>query len=282
MTPETSVPTTSASKLTAYLQCPRKYRFRYVLRLPVDSRPGGLAFGSSVHAGLQVFHEARKDGREADVEAVLRRFRADFYAELSGNIRFKEGETKEGLLSLGEALIRQYVETFPDVPVTAVEEPFQVPLADPATGEVLGPDLKGILDLVVSDDTVVEIKTAARAYDEATLARHVQLSAYAYAFRVRHGREPKLIVVALLKQKRPRIERMSASRTADDGSWFVTLAAEVVRGIEAGIFPPNPGWQCSDCEYLDPCRGTRASSDLVTLRRPEPIGPAAASLVLSL
>jgi putative RecB family exonuclease len=281
MTPETSVPTTTASKLTTYLQCPRKYRFRYVLRLPTEFRASGLAFGSSVHAGLQIFHEARRDGHEIDIETVLRRFRADCYAEFSGNLRFKEGETKEGLLSLGETLIRQYVETFPGVPVTAVEEPFQVPLADPATGEVFGPDLRGIFDLVLSGDTVGEIKTAARAYDEGTLQRHVQLSAYAYAFRVRHGRDPKLLVVALLKQKRPRIETMPAARTIDDDAWFVSLAAEVVRGIEAGIFPPNPGWQCSDCEYLDPCRATRASSDLLTLRRTAPINAAAASLVLS-
>lgn len=265
----TALTTITASKITGYLQCPRKYAFRYAWKVPSPWRASGLAFGSAVHSGLRVFHEARKIGAELDPEAVIHAFRVDLYAEFSGDIRFKDGETPEGLASLGEALIAAYLDAYKEIEVASCEEAFEIPLVDPATGEVVGPNLKGVFDLILAGDVLAEIKTAARAYDEGTLARHVQLSAYAYAYRRLHGRDPQLRVIALLKQKRPRVETLPAERTIDDDAWFAGLAAEVARAIDAGLFPPNPGWACSDCEYQEPCRTMRPGSELVAIgRRP--------------
>jgi CRISPR/Cas system-associated exonuclease Cas4 (RecB family) len=31
------------------------------------------------------------------------------------------------------------------------------------------------------------------------------------------------------------------------------LAAEILQAIEAGVFHPNPGWQCKDCQFRSQC-----------------------------
>jgi putative RecB family exonuclease len=251
--------TISASRITCYLQCPRKFAFRYIEKLPVTEKPAALAFGSAVHSALQHFHEERMAGRTAKAEEIVFLFQSDWAAALVDDLNFKEGEDAKSMQTLGEALIRAYVAEHGELAVKAVESPFEVALADPATGEVLGPNLKGIFDLILDGDIVTEIKTAGRAYDAGTLARHLQLSAYHYAYRMLHGRSPLMKVTALMKQKKPRVERYEAIRTAEDDAFFVRLAAEVVRGIEAGIFPPNPGWPCGDCEFAEPCSKWRGN-----------------------
>lgn len=249
--------TISPTQITTYLQCPRKFAFRYIQRAPAEFKPSGLAFGSAVHGALEMFHRRLLDGDRVQPEEIVSAFLTDFAAEEAGDLRFKDGQDAQAMRALGEALVRLYVEEHADLKVVAAEWPFQVPLHDPVTGEVLGPDLRGVFDLLLPDDTLVEIKTAARAYDENTLARNLQLSAYAYAYRVAFKRDPAIRVVALLKQKKPRIERYEARRSETDDAWFVHLASEVARGIQAEAFPPNPGWPCGDCEYQESCRAWR-------------------------
>jgi CRISPR/Cas system-associated exonuclease Cas4 (RecB family) len=177
---------------------------------------------------------------------------------------------------MGEALVRLYVEGHQDLSVVAVESGFQIPLADPATGEILGPDLKGFFDLILKGDTIVELKTAAKAYDQGTLARHIQLTSYRYAYAQLHKRDATLKVTALLKQRKPRVETYEAVRTKEDDAWFVYLAVEANRGIEAGIFPPSPSFLCGDCEYADHCRKWRGSANTNRKHDDHPHHPVAA------
>ncbi len=253
----------TASKIQAYLTCPRKFAFRYIEKVPPAWKAAALALGSAVHSALQVFHEKRMEGITAPADEVAAVFLTDFAAQQVDDLRFKDGEDAAALASTGDALIRAYVAENADLSVRAVEWPFQVPLADPGTGEILGPDLRGVFDLLLPDDQIVELKTAARAYDPDTLARNLQFSAYVYAYRQAFGREPTLRIVALLKHKKPKLARYETARSPETRTWFVHLAAEVARAIDAHAFPPNPGWPCNDCEYQHACaawRGPQPSS----------------------
>jgi putative RecB family exonuclease len=256
----TAIPYLSASRLTLFLQCPRKYGFRYVEKVVVPWKSANLAFGSAVHQALQTFHERLMEGRKSTADEIARLFLFDWQAQLVDEIRFKDGDDADSLRLMGEALVRLYVEGHQDLRVVAVESGFQIPLADPTTGEVLGPDLKGFFDLILKGDTVVELKTAAKAYDQGTLARHIQLTGYRYAYSQLFKRDATLKVTALLKQRTPRVETYEAIRTREDDAWFVHLAVEANRGIAAGIFPPSPSFLCGDCEYADHCRRWRGSA----------------------
>jgi CRISPR/Cas system-associated exonuclease Cas4 (RecB family) len=240
----------SASKITTYLQCPRKFRFRYVLRIPTPWKASALALGSAVHGALETFHEQRSRGASMTPESVAALYRIDLAAELVDEIKYKDGERSDDLAATGEQLVRLYVAANQNVQVQQAEVPFELLVAD----EVV---LRGVFDALLSGDRLRELKTAARDYDEGTLAIHVQLSAYSWAYRQLFGNEPILEVVALLKLKHPRVATHEVTRTAAEDAWFVRLVVEVARGIAAKVFPPNPSWACAECEYSLNCRAVQ-------------------------
>ena len=59
-------------------------------------------------------------------------------------------------------------------------------------------------------------------------------------------------------------------------AWFVYLAVEANRGIEAGIFTPSPSFLCGDCEYADHCRKWRGSANTNRKHDDHPHHPVAA------
>lgn len=256
----------SASQLSCYLMCPRKYAFRYVERIDAEHRSSALAFGSAVHSALEWFHDEKLLGHAPDVFDVVSVFMADWDAEQERRLRFKEDETADSLAALGMALVRLYVERFAEQEIAGVEVPFDIDLVDPESGEVLIERLRGFFDLLWPGDVIVEIKTSARRFDAADLRRRLQLSAYAYAYRQLHGRNASITVINLLKTKKPGLDVQQTERVEDDGAFFVHMAMNVVRGIEAGAFPPNPSWSCTDCEYATACSRWR-DHRLVSLGR---------------
>lgn len=242
----------SASKITTWLQCPRKYRFRYVERLPPQWKASALALGSAVHGALETFHQYRASGASMTPDATGALFRIDLAAELVDETRFKQDETAADLAAAGEALVRMYAAANQNVVVRAAEVPFELPVVDRIR-------LRGVFDALRGSGRVRELKTAARAYDEATLMRMVQLSAYAWAHRVLFGHDAVIEVVAMLKLKQPRIDTYEVTRSQAELSWFVGLVVEVAQAIETGVFPPNPSWVCGDCEYGELCRMERGT-----------------------
>jgi RecB family exonuclease len=82
----------------------------------------------------------------------------------------------------------------PGVEVVGVEQPFDVPLIDQETGEVLDRALVGTLDLLERDAdgrlVVVDLKTSARKYTDLQVEASLQLSIYSGSSGNRVGRAP--------------------------------------------------------------------------------------------
>lgn len=168
----------------------------------------------------------------------------------------------------GEHLVAEYARWVADRKVIAAEQPFEVDLIDPETGEVSGERLRGYFDVIFEGDTIGEVKTAARRFDEGTLSRKLQFSAYAYAWRALRDRDPSVLVVSLLKQKRPEVATAIAARTREDDAFFFQLALEVADAIDARAFPANPSFMCGDCEYGKACRKFRGDRGFATDHKP--------------
>jgi len=247
----------SVSQVQTYLFCPLKYRFHYVDRIPAPWRPAALAFGSSVHAAVEWFHRERLAGRTPTPEAVANIFAADWFAQNLEPVVFPAKESQEILAEKGGELVRLYVEEADGALPLMTEDRFEIDLVDPETGEVLDVRLRGVIDLVEVDGTLVELKTAARTFDTGTLERHLQLSTYALVRFLAIGSVPPLRIDALLKTKAPRLERLPASRTVEDLAWTARLILSVARAIEAGAFFPNPSYRCSECEFFAHCQAWR-------------------------
>jgi len=249
----------SVSQIQAYLGCPLKYRFQYIDQIPRPWRPAALIFGSSVHAAVEWFHKERLAGAKPSIEDVLKIFDADWFAQTLEPVVFTGTETKEDLQEKGQAMLRLYVEEEHPAEPVAVEKWFELDLADPETGEDLSVRLRGIIDLIEVDDTVVELKTAARALPSGDIERHLQLSTYALVYLLLHQVVPKLRIDMLLKTKAPRLERFETTRNRADLAWTARLIERTARAIEAGHFYPNPSWRCTECEYFAHCQRWRGS-----------------------
>jgi putative RecB family exonuclease len=262
--------TFSLSQIQAYLGCPLKYRFQYVDKIPKPWRPSALAFGSSVHAALEWFHKQRLLGKRPGLAEALKIFEADWYAQNLEPVMFSERESQDALAEKGRHMLQLYVESANGAMPVAVEQPFELELADPRTGECLDVHLRGVVDLVEEDGTLVDLKTAGRTISQGDLDRHLQLSTYALVSFLLFGSVPKLRLDMLLKTTKPRLERHPTSRTVEELAWTGRLIQQVALAIETEHFFPNPSWRCTECEYFAHCqawRGEEASPEsLVQIR----------------
>ena len=57
----------------------------------------------------------------------------------------------------------------------------------------------------------------------------------------------------LTKTKQPELCRYWTTRDRAANVRLFRLAAEVLQAIESGVFHPNPGWQCKDCQFRSQC-----------------------------
>ena len=249
--------TISVSQVNAYLACPLKYRFQYVDKIPRPWRAAAMAFGTSIHSAIEWFHRERQAGRSPELEAVLKVFEADWYAQNVEPLVFPSIESKDSLSQKAAGMLRVYVESCSGSKPVAIEEPFEVDLIDPETGEVLPVRLRGIIDLVEDGDVLVDLKTAGRTLEQGGLERHLQLSTYALAHWAMKGSIPRLRLDMLMKTIKPRLERHETARTLEDLGWTARLIHEVALAIQTEHFFPNPRWRCTECEYFAHCQRWR-------------------------
>ena len=158
-------PHVSFTQIDQYLRCPLKYKFTYVDRLAPEFVPAALAFGSGIHGAAAFLFRGRADGTAPSLADVQAFFEAYWQLETSARpIRFGEKDTKESLLDLGcRMLAVLHRNQEPGIEVLGVEQPFDVPLIDLDTGEILARALIGTLDLIERDAegriVVVDLKT---------------------------------------------------------------------------------------------------------------------------
>ena len=83
--------------------------------------------------------------------------------------------------------------------------PFQIPLVNHETGEILDLPLRGVIDLIEADGALVEFKTPQRTPPADAIADNLQLTAYAYAYETLFGKPPAAIrLVNLSRPSSPR------------------------------------------------------------------------------
>jgi CRISPR/Cas system-associated exonuclease Cas4 (RecB family) len=254
-------PHVSFTQIDQYLRCPLKYRFTYVDRLEPDFVPAALAFGSGIHRAAAFFFHGLAEGERRRVDEVQGFFETSWKLETTHRpLRFGERDTRESLLDLGRRMLGVLCESVaPGMEVVAVEQPFSVPLVNVDTGELIERDLVGSLDLLERDAeglVVVDLKTSARKYTDLQVEASLQLSVYSYAVSMSefaNGDDVRLRFDVLTKTRVPELHRYWTTRDRAASVRLFRLASEVLAAIEAGVFHPNLGWQCRDCQFRSKC-----------------------------
>jgi putative RecB family exonuclease len=252
-------PWTSPTRLSTYLQCPRKYDFQYLKKLPTKPSPH-LDRGSNVHAALRDW--LRLPPADRTWERMVDLYRAAWRANMP-YFRDRRDELRDELRDWGErgkAMLRRFVdETPPDLEPLAIEKWVGIDFGDI--------EVRGKVDRVdaLPDGSlrVVDYKTG-RFPKDPTRERAKDLAAAVYA----RGASTNFVGAPVADVEYLYLDTMERLTFTIDDAWqaqremaVATLARGALDAEKSGNLPPTPSPLCGWCDFKARCPEGQAFLD---------------------
>lgn len=250
----------SHSRLSSFEDCPKKYEFRYVLKIPRETESIEGFVGKRVHEVLERLYIATGRGHVPTLPQVLHRYRALFdehYDPERVRVVRKETPVDEYRGNGERSLTHYYRRHYPfDVDETlGLEERIAFDLDDGGRYRILG-----IVDRISrTRDGVIEIhdyKTGRWVPDQKQLDEDRQLALYQIGVAEKFGDgDPMRLVWHYLFRNQVR----TSTRTPEQLASLRVETAELIDRIRGKVrFEPKPSALCSWCEYDDICPAVAA------------------------
>ena len=274
----------SPSRLASFEDCPRKFHFRYVEKVPVDSESVEAFVGKRVHEVLERLYHFTDRGMVPSLGKVLDRFRS-MWAEAWSPDRIRI--VREGMEPLhyranGERCLTNYYRRhypFDHGETLGIEERVAFSLDEGG-----GYRVRGIVDRIVrTPDEAIEIhdyKTGQRVPRQEQLDQDRQLALYQMGVALRFGHDgPIRLVWHYLLSDQLR----TSSRTPEALASLRDETIGLIDRIRAEReFEPRPSALCRWCEYSKLCpagpdRAAAAPDAAAPLAAPSETPPAAAN-----
>ena len=237
--------TLSFGQINDYLECPAKYRYGHVVRIPTPASHQ-MVYGRALHAAVQAFHRRQMTGATMGLD--------ELHAALDANwesVGFLTREHEEARRAAAHEAVARFWEEQQRDPArpTAVERDFTV---------AFGRDrLRGRYDRVDRDDAGRVVITDYKSSDVRDLAtanrrarESLQLSIYALAHEAEHGSLPDELALHFLEsgvvgRAEPTEKRLEKAQGQ------LTQAASGIRGRR---FEANPSaMRCGYCPFREIC-----------------------------
>jgi DNA helicase-2/ATP-dependent DNA helicase PcrA len=237
--------TLSYGQVSDYLECPAKYRYGHLIRIPTPVSHQ-MVYGRALHAAVQAYHRRQMADRPMSL--------AELHAELDAaweSTGFMTREHEDARRRAARETLKRFWVTQQADPVTptAVELEFAV---------AFGRDrVRGRYDRVDTDATgrvsIVDYKSS-DVRDAATASRRaresLQLAIYGAAWEAQHGQPPADLVLHFLESGIEGHSAPSPKRLAAAAQGVATAAD----GIRAGRFEANPSpTRCGYCPFREIC-----------------------------
>ena len=246
----------SYSKMALYKECPQKYKFRYILKIP-EKPKYYFAFGSALHKVMEYLYSSLKPPFP-DLDKVLAFFKADWeatsYEEKGYSSKFKE---EEGYLE-GIEIIKAYYKKHCEDGLSPLATEFRT------TVDIDGLSVIGIVDRIDylggGKVSIVDYKTGKKIKREPDQLMMYQklMSGNKELENIVKNRYPQaenIEVSNMLFYHLPSLESQvfePASKEEIEEFWSRVLA--VAADIKAGNFAPDPEeTKCRFCDYKDMC-----------------------------
>ena len=241
----------SFSRIDAYQNCPRKFRYAYIDRLP--GKPGPhLSFGTSIHGALEAFYDRKLPECPSEQDLL------DLLYEHWDSTGFFEMSRDEQLAFYRHAqdvLRRFHRRAAPIYRLPADTEAwFELPIDFEAT-------VVGSIDRVDVDEDgdlhVIDYKTNRKVKNRERVAKSLQLSIYALACRHLYGRLPRTVCLDFVV---PGVEVRVAVDDLDlDGARQAIL--DTAAAVRAEHFDPTPNPLCDWCDFRAICPAWEAGGE---------------------
>jgi DNA helicase-2/ATP-dependent DNA helicase PcrA len=228
-----------------YLDCPAKYRYGHVIRIPTPPSHA-MVYGRALHAAVQAFHRRQMAGTAMSLEELQAALDANW--ESAG---FLTREHEEARRAAGrQALARFWDEQQADpARPSAVESDFAFQLgSDRVRGRYDRVDVEADGRVVITDYKSSDVRdpgTAARRARES-----LQLSIYALAYEAQHGKLPDELSLHFLESGLVGRSEPTEKRLEKAQEKVATAAA----GIRAARFEATPQpMRCGFCPFREIC-----------------------------
>lgn len=245
----------SHSSISTYLTCPRRWRFAYLDGLrPLPS--GDQALGTAVHTALEMALAEQHAGKTVDRLALWSQAWERKPAEIEWGNELPEVYENTGFRLLGsEAVKTVFSYLRPQVVDGALMIEKRIELHVPGVDA----PIIGFIDVIAEDGTVIDFKTAGRAWSVAQAQAETQPLVYLAALNQEgHPHTPgRFKHIVLTKTKTVQVQEIETERTLGELLWFMSVIADVWQGIKRGQFPKNAK-SCyvygRPCPFLKPCQ----------------------------
>jgi DNA helicase II / ATP-dependent DNA helicase PcrA len=234
----------SATAIEDYLDCPLKYKFQHVLKIPTAPQ-AALTFGNLMHRSIRHYFELRRKSPPpfSEVEA--------FYLDRWKSVGFDDDYQEETYRKAGLDQLRAFVERQNATPLDCrniqMEQAFRMDFEEMT--------LEGRIDQVTLLEPVreravelIDYKTG-RPRTEKDAQKSLQLSVYALAAKKALHLNPARMTFYNLTNNEP----VSTVRTPEDLEEAIGKAREVAIQVRDGRFDPTPGFVCRWCEFIPVC-----------------------------
>ncbi len=235
----------SYGQVNDYLECPARYRFGHVIRIPTPPSHQ-LVYGRALHAAVQAFHRRQMAGQAMSREDLHAAFDADWES-----VGFLTRAHEEARRASGHAALDRFWNEQQGDPArpTGVEQEFSVLLGrDRVRGRYDRVDESATGDVTITDYKSSDVRDPATANRRSRDS--LQLSIYAMAYEAQHGRLPTELSLHFLESGIVGRSTPSPKRLAKAAEAVTTAAT----GIRAGRFEATPGaMRCGFCPYREIC-----------------------------
>jgi putative RecB family exonuclease len=247
--------TYSISRLGMFRQCPRRYKFAYIERLPVEFKDTVEAFlGSRVHEALEKLYRDKRHEKEPSLQELLQGFNQTWSENWSDKVLLvRQDYTADHYRRMGERFLGDYYRRyapFDQGRVVGLETQETVALDEAGTYR-LHVRIDRLVDMGAGLYEVHDYKTSSELPGQEELDRDVQLGAYSLWVR-RHFkdfRRVRLVWHFLAFDK-----ELDSWRTEADLESVRQELLNEIRTVEAAAeFPPQTSALCGWCLYRTLC-----------------------------
>src|SRR3990167_7891097 len=251
---------TSYSALQTYKQCPQKYKFQEIDRVP-SKKSKEAVFGTLIHSSLKFMFE--KTPLFPTLDEVIEFYRSNFPP--AENSIFETEIVRNAYFGEGLKMLKNfYLKNAPwNFSVIDLESRFEIPLVDEKKQEthVLSGKIDRIDKLPDEFYEIIDYKTSKRLPSQESVDNDLQLSIYSLGVQKKWPHlKTEQIKVSLYFLKHG--EKLTSSRTTDSikktQDDVIDTIGQIRNKLEKNeIFEPIPSPLCDYCSYRSVCPAWR-------------------------
>ncbi len=226
----------SYSKLRTFEDCPLKYKFSYLYKIPTPS-VAAANFGTSVHEALNKFYESLQNGAEPSLDYLKELYEKHWIPRGYDSRAHHNARKKQGI-----EILENYYKSHDNnwVIPEMLEKAFNLKIGNYV--------FNGRIDRIdkLEDGTyeVIDYKTGKLKKNQ-KLDKDLQLSLYALACRDVYGIEASKLSLYFLEDN----EKHTTTRGPEELEKAKAKICEKTDALMKSDFKATPGFPCKFCEY---------------------------------